>query len=190
MREHPLMQYLPGLQDIRVSDGFAIDFKDLPPRTPRLLEGERDNALMFALSRQTFADVVLTFAIIDDNDNWITNWPQQISFPLLLRNLLYVLGNVSDAAGEPTLQPGMTKIRPTANKSSSAPAGASLSTARPICSASMRCNGRAANGSSPLTYSTPTRVTWSRAPKSASARRRSPAGLSRASRATCGSGWP
>src|SRR5207248_1439549 len=61
MREHPLMQYLPGLQDIRVSDGFAVDFKDLPPRTPRLLEGERDNALMFALSRQTFADVVLTF---------------------------------------------------------------------------------------------------------------------------------
>ncbi|HEY1861237.1 MAG TPA: hypothetical protein VGG61_12820, partial [Gemmataceae bacterium] len=60
--------------------------------------------------RQTFSDVVLTFAIIDDNDNWISNWPQQISFPLFLRNLLYVRGNVSDAAGEPTLQPGMTRI--------------------------------------------------------------------------------
>jgi hypothetical protein len=110
MKEHPLMQYLPGLQEIRVSEAFPFDLKEAPPRTPRLLEGEHDNALMFELSRQTFSDVVLTFAIIDDNDNWITNWPQQISFPLFLRNLLYVRGNVSDAAGEPTLQPGMTRI--------------------------------------------------------------------------------
>jgi von Willebrand factor type A domain len=113
MKEHPLMQYLPGLQDIRVYEAFALNFKDLPPRTPRLLESDRDNALMFALSRQTFTDVVLTFAIINDSGDWITNWPQQISFPLFLRNLLYVLGNVSDAAGEPTLQPGMPKeLRP------------------------------------------------------------------------------
>jgi hypothetical protein len=110
MKEHPLMQYLPGLQEIRASEAFPFDLKEAPPRTPRLLEGEHDNAMMFELSRQTFSDVVLTFAIIDDNDNWITNWPQQISFPLFLRNLLYVRGNVSDAAGEPTLQPGMTRI--------------------------------------------------------------------------------
>jgi hypothetical protein len=113
MKEHPLMQYLPGLQDIRVYEAFALNFKDLPPRTPRLLESDKDNALMFALTRQTFSDVILTFAVINDAGDWITNWPQQISFPLFLRNLLYVLGNVSDAASEPTLQAGMAKeLRP------------------------------------------------------------------------------
>jgi hypothetical protein len=118
MKEHPLLQYISGLQDIRVSEAFAFNFKDAPPRTPRLLESDKDQALMFALTRQTFTDVVLTFAIIDDNGFWVTNWPQQISFPLFLRNLLYDKGNVSDAASEPTLQAGMVKIlRPDATVS-------------------------------------------------------------------------
>jgi hypothetical protein len=118
MKEHPLWQYISGLQEIRVSEAFAFNFKEAPPRTPRLLESKNDQALMFSLTRQTFTDVVLTFAILDDNDNWVTNWPQQISFPLFLRNLLYTYGNVSDAATEPTLQPGMVKLlRPDATVS-------------------------------------------------------------------------
>jgi hypothetical protein len=118
MKEHPLLQYVPGLQDVRVSEAFAFSFKSAPPRTPRLLESDKDQALMFTLTRQTFTDVVLTFAILDDNDNWVTNWPQQISFPLFLRNLLYTYGNVSDAASEPTLQAGMVKmLRPDATVS-------------------------------------------------------------------------
>jgi hypothetical protein len=39
-----------------------------------------------------------------------TNWPLQPSFPLFLRNVVYVLGNVSDAVRETTVQPGEPMI--------------------------------------------------------------------------------
>ena len=64
---------------------------------------------MFALSRQAFTDVVMAFAIISNTGDWNTNWPLQPSFPLFMRNVLYTLGNVSDAAGEERTQPGDRK---------------------------------------------------------------------------------
>jgi hypothetical protein len=117
LSKNPLLRYLVALYDIGIDEAFAFDLKDprVPPRTPRLLETDRDAAVMFALNRQSFVDLVMTFALLDDRGGWNSNWPLQPSFPLFLRNVLYTLGNVSDAAGEETLQAGQLKlIRPDA----------------------------------------------------------------------------
>jgi hypothetical protein len=113
--KHPLMQYLTTLQDIHIGEYFRFDLKGpgVPAQTPRLLEADRDTALLFTLPRGSFTDVIMAFPLITDQDDWNTDWVKQISFPLFLRNLLYYLGNISDAAGEETVQPGQVKtLRP------------------------------------------------------------------------------
>ena len=42
----------------------------------------------------------MTFPIITDTGEWNTTWPLQASFPLFLRNVLYALGNLNEAATE------------------------------------------------------------------------------------------
>jgi hypothetical protein len=113
--KHPLMEHLSALQDIRVAEAHPFNMKDprVPPRTPRLLETDKDHALLLALSRQSYVDLVLAFAIIDEDGNWNTNWTQQLSFPVFLHNVLFYLGNLGDAASEETVQPGQLKaLRP------------------------------------------------------------------------------
>jgi hypothetical protein len=111
--KNALMRYLGGLHEIGIDTAFRVDPKDLPSRTPRLLESDRDTALLFTLSRQSYTDLVQTFAVMSDDGKFNTNWPLQASFPLFLRNVTYVLGNVSDAAGEDRVQPGEVKtLRP------------------------------------------------------------------------------
>lgn len=108
---HPVMRYLAALQEIGVVDAFRM--KDLPPRTPRLLESDQNTALILTLAREPFTDLVMTFAILGDKGEWNTNWPLHPSFPLYLRNILYALGNVSDGSNEETVQPGQVKtLRP------------------------------------------------------------------------------
>jgi von Willebrand factor type A domain len=117
-RKHPIMTGngrvdLAALDTIGISAAFRIDVKDLPPHTPRLLETDSDAALLFTLPRQSFTDLVMTFAILNDKNEWNTNWPLMTSFPLFLRNVVYALGNVRDAASEDALRPGDEKsIRP------------------------------------------------------------------------------
>src|SRR5262249_15376668 len=107
----PVMRYLTALHRIGVAEAFAI--KDLPPRTPRLMEIDQNNALLVALSRHSFSDLVLTFTIINEKGEWNTNWPLMPSFPLFLRNVLYDLGNISDGSSEETVRPGQVKtLRP------------------------------------------------------------------------------
>jgi hypothetical protein len=111
MGKHPIMRYLAALQEIGIADAFQI--KDLPPRTPKLLEIEHNHAILFTLSRQSFTDLVMTFPIITDSGQWNTNWPLLPSFPLFMRNVLYTLGNISDSSSEETVQPGqVVTIRP------------------------------------------------------------------------------
>jgi von Willebrand factor type A domain/Aerotolerance regulator N-terminal len=113
LEKSPLLRYLTGLHEIGIDSAFRVDPKDLPPRTPRLLESEHDTALLFTLSRQSYTDLVQTFAIMTDDNKFNTNWALLTSFPIFLRNVTYVLGNVSDAAGEETVQPGQVKtLRP------------------------------------------------------------------------------
>jgi hypothetical protein len=109
--QQPVLKYLTSLHEIGVRTALRVT--DLPPKTPRLLEAEDNQVLMFSLSRGAHTDVVQTFALINDKDEWDTNWPLQPSFPIFWRNVLYVLGNVSDASTEEVQQPGTPRrLRP------------------------------------------------------------------------------
>ena len=109
---HPLMRDLSGLDEIAFSQAFRFDLRDpkVPPRVPRLLEADRETALLFELPRRSFKDLVLTFPLVNDKGEWTTNWNLKLSFPVFLRNVLYQLGNVNDAAAEETIQPGQVKV--------------------------------------------------------------------------------
>lgn len=113
--DHPLMRHLSGLDDIAFSQAFRFDLKDprVPPKVPRLLETDRETAVLFALPRRSFTDLVMTFPLVNAKGEWTSNWNLKLSFPVFLRNVLYVLGNVSDAAAEENVQPGQVKsLRP------------------------------------------------------------------------------
>lgn len=109
--QQAVLRYLTSLHEIGVGTAFRVD--DLPPKTPRLLEAEDNVVLMFSLSRGPHTDVVQTFPLLNEKDEWNTNWPLQPSFPIFWRNVLYALGNLSDASTEEATQPGMPKrLRP------------------------------------------------------------------------------
>jgi hypothetical protein len=106
---HPVVRGLKPLDEVWVTDAFRLPF--LPPRTPRLLEGDQDLVLLAALPRQAYTDLVLTFPIASANadgpDRVLhTNWPLLVKFPMFLRNVLYQLGNVRNAGAEDPLKPG------------------------------------------------------------------------------------
>jgi hypothetical protein len=112
--DHSIMRGLTALDEIAFRDAFRFDLKDerVPPRVPRLLETDRETAVLFVLPRRAFQDVVLTFPL-EDARGWATTWVGKLSFLLFLRNLLYQLGNVRDAAAEENTQPGQLKtLRP------------------------------------------------------------------------------
>jgi hypothetical protein len=112
---HPLMRHLTGLDEIAFADAFRFDLKapGVPARVPRLLETDRETAVLFALPRRAFQDLVLTFPLVNDRGQWATTWNLKLSFPVFLRNVLYTLGGVSDAAAEENVQPGDVKtLRP------------------------------------------------------------------------------
>src|SRR5262249_46948620 len=44
-----------------------------------------------------------------EKEEWTTNFPLKTQFPLFLRNVLYQLGNVNDAAVEESVKPGQAK---------------------------------------------------------------------------------
>lgn len=108
VNQHGLLRYLTGLHEIGIAEGLR--FTGLPPRTPRLMEGDRDLFLCFTLSRGPYTDAVLAFPILTESGEWNTNWPTLPSFPLFLRNAVYTLGNVRDATGEENTQPGRIKL--------------------------------------------------------------------------------
>jgi hypothetical protein len=114
---HPLMRHLTGLDETAFSEAFRFPLRDrrVPPRTPRLLETDRESAVLFALPRRAFTDLVLAFPLVNDKGQWTTTWNLKLSFPVFLRNVLYGLGNVSDSTAEENVRPGDPKVlRPTA----------------------------------------------------------------------------
>jgi hypothetical protein len=118
MNKHRLLRDLVALYTLEIDESFK--FKELPPRTPLLMEGRQitkdrnvDTALMVTFNRQSFTDLVMTFPILTEEGKWNTLWPLQPSFPLFLRNVLFHLGNISENATEESVQPGQVKtIRP------------------------------------------------------------------------------
>jgi hypothetical protein len=128
---HAVLRDLKALYTVEIDQAFKM--KDLPPRTPLLIEGRKIGSatgggssarspatvevpLLIALSRQSFTDLVLTFPILTEAGEWNTLWPLQTSFPLFLRNVMYYLGDLSENAIEESVQPGgIKKIRPDGN---------------------------------------------------------------------------
>jgi hypothetical protein len=111
-RDHVLLRHIPNLWDVGVSEAWKFNLKDkgVPPHIPRLIETTGDTALLFTLPRGPYTDLVMTFPLLDDSGALATNWPLRPSFPLFMRNVLYVLGNVRDALRETTVQPGETMV--------------------------------------------------------------------------------
>jgi len=110
-----LLRYLTSLHEIGIDTAFRFDLKadGVPPRRPSLLESDQNTALLFTLSRQSYTDLVQTFAIMTDDGKFNTNWPTLVNFPLFLHNVTYVLGNVNDGVKEERVQPGDVKtLRP------------------------------------------------------------------------------
>jgi hypothetical protein len=112
--DHPLLHDLRALYTVEVDLSFKM--KNLPPRTPLLIEGRKidvnrnmDTALLVALNRDPFTDLVLTFPILTDAGDWNTTWPLQSSFPLFLRSLLFWGCHINESATEESLAAGQIK---------------------------------------------------------------------------------
>jgi hypothetical protein len=92
------MRNLSGLQDIAIAEAFLFDLRaqGVPGKPPRLLETDRENALLFALPRRPYTDLVMTFPLVDAGGRWNTFWPLQLSFPLFMKNVIFQMGNVEN----------------------------------------------------------------------------------------------
>src|SRR5262249_54474238 len=55
LAQQPVLRYLTSLHEVGVR--VAYKFDDLPPKTPRLLEGENNLALMVSLTRGSHTDI-------------------------------------------------------------------------------------------------------------------------------------
>jgi von Willebrand factor type A domain/Aerotolerance regulator N-terminal len=107
----PVMRGLRGWHEVEIAEAYR--YPNLPPKTPRLVEGEQDLLLIFTLQRQAYKDLVLAFPLSTDDAKWNTRWFLKPLFPLFLRNVLYTLGNVRDATTEDSVRPGNPKaLRP------------------------------------------------------------------------------
>ncbi|MBI2807118.1 MAG: VWA domain-containing protein [Planctomycetes bacterium] len=124
--QHPALRNLNTIWDVRIDEAFSFDVKknltpkaaaelDLPdddpkkrilPTITRLIETSNRKPLLFTLPRGPHTDLVMAFALINDNGDVMTNWPLETSFPLFFRNILYMLGNVDDARGAMQITPG------------------------------------------------------------------------------------
>jgi hypothetical protein len=125
-KDHPLLRHLTTLWDVGVSEAFRFNLRDnlrdeakdqfgkgenqkdkrTLPALIKLIEAGGDTPLVFTLPRGSYTDLVMTFPLVGEAGELNTNWPLQPSFPLFLRNVVYLLGNVNDAVREATVQPG------------------------------------------------------------------------------------
>jgi hypothetical protein len=93
--KHPLLRNVDKLPDLTIERAFQL--KDLPAGTARLMEADSDTALLLALHRQSFTDLVVAFPLVNDKGETTTNWPLRPSFVIFLSNVLHRLGGVEDA---------------------------------------------------------------------------------------------
>jgi hypothetical protein len=112
LKEHPLLRYMSSVHSIGLTEAFRFDLKDprVPPRTPRLIETDRETAVLFTLARQSYTDLVMTFPILNSEGKWTTTWPLHLGFPMFMTNVVTVLGNVEDGVDEEIARPGREKV--------------------------------------------------------------------------------
>ncbi len=118
--KHPLMKGLTGLDELVFTDTFRFELdpdkdKRLPPDVPRLLETEKEGAILFALPRGPYTDVVLTGPLVTDDGKFASTWPATPKFVLFMSNLLHTFGHVREAATDEIVRPGQAtfeKLKP------------------------------------------------------------------------------
>ena len=105
---------ITSLWDVGVAEAFVFNVKDnlseqakkraedagrrpLPTKVGSILEADKQVPLLFTLPREPYTDLVMTFAIFDDQGNLNTNWPHKPSFTLFIYNVVNNLGNVENA---------------------------------------------------------------------------------------------
>jgi hypothetical protein len=98
---HPLTRLL-SLGDLEVVEAQLAE--ELPKGGTALVESDR-GPLVYALTRGPYTDVVHSFALVDDDGSWKTNWPLKPSFPLYIVALVEQLGQ-GTSGEEQSLQPG------------------------------------------------------------------------------------
>jgi hypothetical protein len=97
---HPILRFL-NLDDVNIVGGFSVVW---PRGVDPLLETDK-GAMLAAVPRGVFTDLVQTFPIVDDKGAWQTDWPLRLSFPLYVMNVVRSLGQ-SDQAEQHSIQPG------------------------------------------------------------------------------------
>jgi hypothetical protein len=112
LKDHPLLRYMSSVHSIGLTEAFRFDLKDprVPPRTPRLIETDRETAVLFTLARQSYTDLIMTFPILNAEGKWTTTWPLHLGFPMFMTNVVTVLGNVEDGVDEEIARPGREKV--------------------------------------------------------------------------------
>ncbi|HVJ83470.1 MAG TPA: BatA and WFA domain-containing protein, partial [Planctomycetia bacterium] len=90
---HPVLRFL-SLDDVRISKAFTLPEQK---GADRLIESER-GAILLAVPRGVYVDLVHTFGLVDETGAWQTDWPLKLSFPLYVFNILNSLGGVENEA--------------------------------------------------------------------------------------------
>jgi hypothetical protein len=93
---HPLLQYIRDLPTVAILKALAVE----PPVGASLLIESNHGPLAFVVPREGYADTVFTFALLDEKQNFNTNWYNRYSFPLFLYNAVQVLGNARASVGD------------------------------------------------------------------------------------------
>lgn len=129
-KDHPLLRHLTTLWDVGVSEAFAFDIKKdlhdsvrelferpenspdrrvLPPLT-KLIEAGGANPVLFTMPRASYTDLVMTFPLISDAGDLVTNWPTLTSFTIFMQNVVVHLGRVEEGGRSASVPPGEPHI--------------------------------------------------------------------------------
>jgi hypothetical protein len=108
---HPLLQGIDTLQGMTIKQARALKRDQLPQRASALMESQKEPVL-WALGRDRFTDLVLTFPLVTqegNNEVANTNWPKQPvgTLPLFLDNVVSLMGGYRDF--EEPHKPGLPK---------------------------------------------------------------------------------
>lgn len=106
---HPLLRGIETLQGMNIRSAKALPASALPRRATALMETQLE-PVMWALGRERFTDLVMTFPLVTMEGNaltWNTNWPKQPAgtLPLFLDNVITQLGRYSEY--EESFRPGI-----------------------------------------------------------------------------------
>jgi hypothetical protein len=111
---HPFLRGIETLQGMVMHEARAFPKDVVPARSSALLETQLE-PVMWALGRQRYTDLVLTFPLVVEEAGargpvWNTNWPKQPAgtLPLFLDNVLTKLGRFKEY--EDPHKPGVPKV--------------------------------------------------------------------------------